>query len=169
MSGEPDSKSAADAYAAFVEAELNGQEARKTSLEDRGSAVITSSGAIVTLLFGLVALVTGVEKYELPSAARDRLALAVALFVIAILLALLTNLPLAYKSVSARDLRAEVNERWTDAEEEALKAIALTRVTIIERAKTMNTAKAWVVVTAMTVEGIAVLIVAMAVASILAA
>ena len=43
-------------YGEYIKEQLNAQEARKNSLEQRGLAVITTSGALVTLLFGLTAL-----------------------------------------------------------------------------------------------------------------
>ena len=50
-------------YADFIKEQLDAQEARKVSLEQRGLAVITTSGALVTLLFGLTAL--GAAGYHL--------------------------------------------------------------------------------------------------------
>ena len=43
-------------YADYIKEQQEAQEARKVSLEQRGLAVITTSGALVTLLFGLTAL-----------------------------------------------------------------------------------------------------------------
>src|SRR6266540_1704964 len=43
------------AYGDFVKDELDAQDKRKSSFEQRGLAVITTSGALVTLLFALAA------------------------------------------------------------------------------------------------------------------
>ena len=46
-------------YSDYIKEQLDAQEARKISLEQRGLAVITTSGVLVTLLFGLTALRSG--------------------------------------------------------------------------------------------------------------
>jgi hypothetical protein len=73
------------------------QDARKDKIEARGLAVISVSGALVTLLFGLATLATRTTSgYRLPADARGWLYVAVVLFAISALSAILTNLPLAY-------------------------------------------------------------------------
>ncbi|HEX8117309.1 MAG TPA: hypothetical protein VF521_08555, partial [Pyrinomonadaceae bacterium] len=52
------SESGYAAYGDFIKDELEAQDKRKASFEQRGLAVITTSGALVTLLFALAALST---------------------------------------------------------------------------------------------------------------
>jgi hypothetical protein len=44
---------APDVYTEFVKALLDAEATRRTTLEDKGGAVISTSGTLVTLLFGL--------------------------------------------------------------------------------------------------------------------
>src|SRR5215207_5830795 len=81
-------------YAKYIDEQTAAQEARKTSLEQRGLAVITTSGALVTLLFGLTALsVRPDSRFVIPDVAAALLVVALAFFVLAALLAIVTNLP----------------------------------------------------------------------------
>jgi hypothetical protein len=43
-------------YGPLINAQVEDEQARKTSLEQRGLAVITTSGVLVSLLFGLGAI-----------------------------------------------------------------------------------------------------------------
>ena len=74
MSVEAEGTSGTEAYAALIERELDAQEARKASLEQRGLAVITTAGALTSLLFGLAAFsTTGAHAFVLPASARHLL------------------------------------------------------------------------------------------------
>jgi hypothetical protein len=67
---------AGDAYTALIIEQLAEERSRKTSLEQRGISVITSSGALVTLLFGLAALTTKPQGYQVPDGATFSFILA---------------------------------------------------------------------------------------------
>jgi uncharacterized membrane protein len=84
--------------AACVQEQLARQDARKTSLEQRGITVITTAGALVTLLFGLAAFTTKrSQTFALPGGASYLLVAALVLFFGAALAAILTNVPLSTK------------------------------------------------------------------------
>jgi hypothetical protein len=51
----------------LLETELKIEDARKTSIEGRAAGVITTSGTLVTLLFGLVAIITKLTNYQAPT------------------------------------------------------------------------------------------------------
>src|ERR1700694_370776 len=94
--------SGASILAAYVQAQLARQDARKTSLEQRGITVITTAGALVTLLFGLAALSTKrAQTFALPAGASYLLVVALVLFFGAALAAILTNVPLEYEEADA--------------------------------------------------------------------
>jgi hypothetical protein len=46
-------------YGPTIESQLDEERARKASLESRGIGIVTTSGALSTLLFGLVAFAAG--------------------------------------------------------------------------------------------------------------
>jgi hypothetical protein len=147
------------------------QDARKEKLEARGIAVITVSGTLVTLLFGLAALATrATNTYTLPHAARDLLYVALILFGVSAVLAILTNVPILYEEVDPQDvLAATSDEYWQDTEGDAQQRIAVTRAkNLIWNAKA-NTLKAIILIAAVTVQIAALVFVALAVVEVLKA
>src|ERR1035438_5945734 len=70
-----------DVYGAYIKSLLDYELARQSGLEARASTVVTTAGALVTLLFGLVAVITGAARFRLPGAAHGWLIAAVLLVV----------------------------------------------------------------------------------------
>lgn len=161
--GEP----GAAVYAAYITAQVASQEERKRSLEQRGLAVITTSGVLVSLLFGLTAVLTGAVGYHLPHASQGWILAALVCFVSAAIAAILTNVPLKYSGVTADALRKTIDERWEDSAGVAQREVALTEVKVIRRAKERNRLKGWTLVFAIAAEIAAVFCLAVAVAVIL--
>jgi hypothetical protein len=138
-------------YGAFLKDQIATQEQRKASFEQRGLAVITTSGTLVTLLFALAALSTKEQAtFVLPNRAEPWLGAALVLFFGAALAALITNLPLWYQSANPDDIKGLVER--TTTQEEADKDVALARVAELKSAKTMNSIKGWVLVLALALE-----------------
>jgi hypothetical protein len=154
-------------YGDFYQKLVEGQTARKASIEQRGLAVITTSGTLATLLFGLVALLSKPTAFELPTQARGPLVAALVAFVVSALFALLTNVPLNYENVVVEDPETEVRQLWQDTQEEARIALTVTRVKIFKRARTLNERKAWLLLLAMLAEFVAIIAVAIAVGEVL--
>jgi hypothetical protein len=155
-------------YAKYIDEQTAAQEARKTSLEQRGLAVITTSGALVTLLFGLTALsVRPDSRFVIPGVAAALLVVALAFFVLAALFAIVTNLPRSYEGVTVDALRGAVNSRWEDDEVTASRMIALTQLKVLASAKAMNNQKGLALALAMSSEIIAVALVGAAVGFVL--
>src|SRR4051794_38201016 len=93
-------------YGEFIKDELDVQDKRKASFEQRGLAVITTSGTLVTLLFALAALSTKeADTFSLPHGAKVWLLIALGFFFVSALFALLTNAPLVYQAVTAEKIR----------------------------------------------------------------
>lgn len=150
-------KSGYAAYATFVKDELDAQDARKSSFEDRGITVITTSGALATLLFGLAALSTKKSPtFSLPDPSGTLLAIALVFFVAAAILALMTNAPRSYEAATAEGLRKRVKMAPMWDENEAERDIALTRIKALEDAKVKNTHKGRLLLGALALEVVAV-------------
>jgi hypothetical protein len=150
-------------YAAYIKDQLAVQDARKTSLEQRGLAVITTSGALVTLLFGLTALTTKrAATFDIPKWAASCLIVALAFFVLAAVSAIFTNLPRSYQGVTADALRDAVKNRWDDTEEVASRMVALTQLKVLASAKEVNTGKGRFLIAGMVFEIFAVALVGVA-------
>ena len=79
---------------AFIKDALTAQDQRKASFEQRGLAVITTSGALATLLLALAALSTTKQTtLVLPGSAKPWLIAALILFFVSAVAALGTNVP----------------------------------------------------------------------------
>ena len=83
---------------------LAAETAQKASIEQRGLAVITTSGVLVSLLVALSALLLGRDYEFLHPGTKVLLILAVAAFVAAAGLGLATNAPRRYWGLSDEDL-----------------------------------------------------------------
>jgi hypothetical protein len=155
-------------YADFIKEQLAAQDARKASLEQRGLAVITTSGALVTLLFGLTALTVAREAtYDIPGTAATFLLFALGFFLLAAVSGLLTNLPRGYEATTVEGLREGVRNRWGDDEATASRRVAHTRLNVLASAKSVNKQKGYLLVAGMVLEIIAVTLVAVAMAFVL--
>jgi len=123
----------------------------------------------VTLLFGLAALATQTKStYTLPHQARSYLYVALVLFGVSAVLAIVTNLPLKYKNITPSGLQMVVSEeRWDDDEGLAQMNVASTRVRMLIWNRVINTRKAYVLIGAIVVQIAAVVYVALAVYEVL--
>lgn len=152
----------------MVEDQLAEERSTKSSLETRAIAVITSSGALVTLLFALAALVTKPAEYELPNAARAVLLLTVLAFITAAVLAIVAATPGTYQEITVESLKAATTETAMGAPaSQGEPRIAQVLVQIIETARTKNAAKARYLKAAVTTEAIAAVLLATAIVIVL--
>lgn len=94
---------AGSAYEALIKEQLAEERSRKQSLEQRGLAVVTSSGTMVTLLFAIGAVATKTTAFELPLASKIVFTVALVAFAAAGVFGILTNKP---------DFYEEVDDEW---------------------------------------------------------
>jgi hypothetical protein len=89
----------------------------KASLESRAAGVITTSAALVTLLFGFSAIATRSTQFRPTPAQLTELRFALAAIVAASALGVLVNTPLFYRAVNIREV-ARLTEKhfWTYAD-----------------------------------------------------
>jgi hypothetical protein len=154
----------------FLKDELASEEARRDSLEQRGTSVITVSGALVTLLFGLSALATKAEPtYRLTSEARTYLYVALALFVGSALLAIATNVPLLYGAVDESNARKIIDKYLENSVADAQTRIAATRANLLPSNRKRNGLKAAFLLGAVAAQALAVLFVGLAIFEVLKA
>lgn len=164
----PGGSTSAAAVMKLVQDQLTEERSTKSSLEARAIGVITSSGALATLLFALAALVTKTAGYELPDTARLVLGATLVAFVVAAVLAIIAARPGTYQEVTTDSLRAAATkEAMAAPAEEGESAIAKVLVDIIAMARGKNGAKARFLKRAVTAEAIAAVLLAVAVAIVL--
>jgi hypothetical protein len=140
---EPGDPTASEIFAVVIDNELQQERERTMSLEQRAMAVVTSSGVLVSLVFGFGALIKGQRGPHLPSAARILLALALLSFVVAAVMSLLTNRPRMYKPFGVKaDLQRMVTDLWAISADSARRSVAEFRVGEVDRWRDNNKIKA---------------------------
>lgn len=167
MTSADDPEQGAD-YSAYVEDLLATQEARKSSLEQRGLAVITTSATLATLLFGLVTLLTKANGDELPQSAHPWIVWALVAFVLAALSGVVTNWPRHYHEAKFEDPKTLL-DRWNDPAAAARRRITTTRLKVFKRAQEVNGQKARWLLGGMAAEVAAIVLLAVAIVELLRA
>jgi hypothetical protein len=133
---------AGDVYGPLMVTMLSDQAARKTSIEQRAVAVITTSGVLVTLLVGLSGLLLGKNaELRVHAAPRAVLIAAVVVFVAAAVLALITTTPRAYHNFTMKDVDRMARE-WDFSEAEARQNVFDAQKDNLKRAVELNDMKA---------------------------
>jgi hypothetical protein len=166
IASEP-ADTAGSEYSAYVAQLLAEQDARKASIEQRGLAVISTSGSLATLLFALVAVVTSGDNFELPSQANGPIGAALVSFVLAGVLGLLTNLPLVYSNIDLSDPNKLFWDHWDKGVNDARQRVVATRLRVLKSAQKLNNLKGYSLIAALFVEVAGVAAVAIAVSEIL--
>lgn len=132
----------------------------KASLESRAAGVVTTSAALVTLLFAFTAVATATGTPHFPSFA-GRLSVALTLIVTAAAMAILVTAPLPYRSPSINEMQPLTEQSlWAyEDRSEAARIVAQARVRELRWARKMNTIKGWLLLLAILAEvgGIGVL------------
>jgi hypothetical protein len=127
---------------------------------------VTTSGALVTLLFAFAAFGQNATKsLVLPTTAQAFLAIALALFVLASIAGLSTNFPVRYDQISAKSIGRRLAQRGRSPAQ-AERDVALGRLTVLTDAKEQNERKGKLLFWALLLEVLAVLAVAVAVAQL---
>ena len=158
----PDGGSAV--YGEYLKDELARQDARKASFEQRGIAVVTTAGTLVTLLLGFSALTSKAAKERLLHGdTAGWLAASLVLFVVASVVALVTNFPTGYRSLRADEMRERVDMEPEDGGDTAAYVVADLRLNILATAQEKNSSKGGVLFIALACEVLAVLCLGVAV------
>lgn len=129
-------------YVLFFEQELKSERERRTALDGRGQAVVTTSGALVALLSAVGAIVIHRSTFVFPGSARYPLVGALVLFVVAAFLGILATMNFKYDVVSMDSLGEMLRSHWIDSDEVALKNIAAANVSTIVTMRRGNNKKA---------------------------
>jgi hypothetical protein len=118
-------------YASFVEQELKAERARRGTLDGRGQAVVTTSGALAALLSAVGAIVINHKGFVLPAVARYPLVSALAFFVVATFFGILVTINFEYEVASKKTLAELPRGHWADSDNKAMKNIVAANVTTI--------------------------------------
>ncbi|MEU4574664.1 hypothetical protein [Nonomuraea sp. NPDC023979] len=153
------------AYHALLIDQLADERAKKNSFEQRGIAVISTSGTLVTITLGFVALATRTQTYVLGATVVVLLVVALAGLILAAVTGLVVNLPARLPVVDVDDLRT-ADEGGDDLEtartEHEILALVLTGL------RQVNRRRARILFAALLVEVTALTVMAAAVVAVLA-
>jgi hypothetical protein len=156
-------------YVPLLLEQLKEEASRTSSLEQRGLAVITTSGGVAALLFGLAAVVTASETFVFPDASRALLVAALVLFMFAAVGGIVSNWPFGYRRIAATELERLIgtNDYWSGRLEIVSRRVAEAQVSILERVISVNEFKGRSLLAAMFTEVLAVIVLSAAVGIIL--
>lgn len=134
-------------YLAYVEKQLVSERERFGNLDNKGAALITSSGTLVTLVLAVSALVTSRASFQLNGANIVLAVVALTLFVLAAIAGLITNWTRNYEVPSADTLDDlwKVKKYWKRAEPAARNTVIRWDINTIRTLRAVNNRKAkWV-------------------------
>lgn len=143
-------------YADFVREQLSAEETRKSSLEQRGLAVITSSGALATLAFGALAFAKRGDRIPLPGPSPFLLIAGAVVLLLAAMSALAANAPRHHRAVDLVKLKETLRRHQDDPEQAALIRVTSTRLGLWGTTRDANDVKAVLCLCAMAAEVIGV-------------
>lgn len=149
-------------YAAFVDARLKVERDRRAGLESRAANVVTSSAALVSLVFALVAVVLG-KDHTVASGARWGVIVALALFAVAGIFALVAGMLRRYTVPDDATLNTALGEHWTDTETTARLTCAWLDLDTLLTLRRGNNQKTWWLDWALRIQLIAAITLAFAV------
>ncbi len=122
------------------------------SLEARGITVVTTAGAVATLLFGFATFAHH-SGFDLTHHAAHVLRWAVVAFVVASALAFATNVPLFYDEPNRSTPTKLLGDAWKEDDElEAQRQVARAWGKVFVKAKKMNAIKAGLLLAAVGAE-----------------
>jgi hypothetical protein len=165
MAAGEDAARAGDVYGPLLAEQLTRELTYKTSIEQRGLGVITTSGVLVSLVVALAALALGDDSDRYFTGAPTALLIAaVASFVSAAALGLVVNAPGRYRGLGPTDLdRIAAQRTWDADNREAAFIVGQQRAEELKAAMAANERKSTVLLRAIAAEIIGVVLMASAV------
>ncbi len=158
-----DEPSSGKLLADYVAQLLKDERERGESIESRSRTVISSSGALVTLLLALAAIGSKTTVVTISAGARAFVGSSVGAFALSAVLAFTTAIPQTAHLVDPARFSTEIRAAWERSEASALTRITATRIQELADVQRANTRKAWLVLVAVSFEALAVLLLAAAV------
>ena len=141
------------AVAAFVDQDLASEQTRKASIEAKGVALITSTGALVTAILAITKF-GGIESTALLIGSPSRWLMAAgAAFVLAAIGGIAVNIPARYAQLDPDGLvQIITSPDWTDEGSEARRQLTYARTLELASWRRLNQLKARVIVAGLLVQ-----------------
>jgi hypothetical protein len=145
----------------FIRSELALERARKDLLPERAMRVITTCGALVTLLLALSAFITQADEFVLPHLSQWLLSGAAAMFVVAAVLAIAASRPSMYLQLDPASLQTLVAERtWEAPGIRAAREVTVAQLVELSDTRARNQRRARLIAVALGIEVLGVLLTA---------
>jgi hypothetical protein len=142
-------------YAAVIKSELDEEQATTTDFRSRSLTIVTTSGGLVTLLAGLIAIAAGGSKtWEIPDGALWPLGVALGSYVVAAFLALSIHIPRITNRATIEGLE-ELLEA-DDDDDEATMAIADLQLATLTSMRVLNGERSWFLLSSIAAEIVAI-------------
>jgi hypothetical protein len=155
---EPElNKQAGSAYTKLIDEQLEIEQNRRASIEQRGLSVLTTSGTLVTLLFAFSALVTQSKTFRLGTPARVMIVGSLLFFLLAGVSGIATNWPLPWEPIDQRDLSRLLQPNlWTASLSPAARRVAEAKIDVLGDVRQANNARGLFLLVAMIMQVAAV-------------
>lgn len=132
-------------YGNFIDGELTAEHARKTALEARGSAILTTSSAFATFILAVAAIVRA-NNYQYNADSLPYILVVISLFVLAGIAGLLANMLHQYQVATIEAMRRMLSTQWMDSETSARNATGWLRLRTLQSLRKGNNTKAFIIV-----------------------
>jgi hypothetical protein len=151
----------------LIDDQLTHERNVRASLESRAVAVVTTSGTLVTLLLALAATVTKPPDFRLSASAAIFILASLVVFIASAVLAIVAIGPRKHVAISEKDLEEWVEKSWDSSEDLQGPNLALASIGLIRGTREINQHKGHILLLAILAQILAVLLLALAVATIL--
>jgi hypothetical protein len=145
------------AYLDYVKQQVDREDARKQSVEQRATTVITTSATVVTLLVAGASLSIKDKAFSIPHDAKWALVVAGFLFVAAAVAAIVASYPLIYQEPLPDQMVPIIKDHWDAPESEVQQNAAATLIQVWAAARKSNGVKSQAFRWAVVAQGLAVL------------
>jgi hypothetical protein len=133
--------SAPNPFGAYIASEVARAELDFQNVRSRSLSLITTSGGLLTLVAGLLAVGVGSSNAIVPTDSRWTVAVALVAFLASAVCGLLINFPQGVVSSDEKKLGAIVKDHWNDTTWDQDVATALVKYLVSLRADTRYTVK----------------------------
>lgn len=133
-------------YATFIDSQVTAEAARRTALETRGGAILTTSSAFATFILAIAAVVQA-ANYKYSADAVPLILAVLVLFVMAGIAGLLANMLFQYQVPKPGTLEEMLKTgRWEDSETTARNRTSWLRLDTLTSMRKGNNIKATIIV-----------------------
>ena len=138
-------------YSEFIATELARELDRRDKMNSQAMSLATTAGGLLTLSLAAIAFLQG-KTYVPTRAAKYLLAIALGLYIMAVILALWASISRRYRAVTAETLTHMLTDHWTDPEVDARNIVGRLNTATVGSLRAGNEVKARLLIAASVAE-----------------